>query len=95
MITEIVIVRAVQTCTACPSQWDAWDMDGNYWYLRYRHGHGTAERQPSPDPGTWTDDPPMLSFECGDRLSGFMELSEFCDRVGLNLATGPGHAVRP
>jgi hypothetical protein len=24
----------------CPSQWDAWDEEGNYYYLRYRHGYG-------------------------------------------------------
>lgn len=57
----IIIVRAVCTSVACPSQWDAWDADGNYYYLRYRHGVGTVERKESPesdfferheDPGT-------------------------------------------
>lgn len=47
------IVKAHQTCYACPSQWDAWDEEGNYWYLRFRHGYGSA----SPDidgPDTYT-----------------------------------------
>lgn len=40
----IVLVRAVQTCNAAPCQWDAWDIDGCYWYLRFRHGRGTMSR---------------------------------------------------
>lgn len=39
----LVLARVVQTCTACPSQWDAWTTDGRYLYLRYRSGWGTAE----------------------------------------------------
>jgi hypothetical protein len=38
----ITIVRAERTCTACPSQWDMWDDEGNYIYVRYRHGHLTV-----------------------------------------------------
>ena len=51
---EVTLVRIIQTCAAMPSQWDAWDLDGNYWYLRYRFSRGTAERQPGPDYTTWT-----------------------------------------
>jgi hypothetical protein len=83
---EVIIVKAIQTCSACPSQWDAWDLDGNYWYLRYRHGQGTAERQPSPDPATWNSKPPNIAFEHGDLWDGCIELEEFCQRAGLNLA---------
>lgn len=43
----ITLVRAVQTAMACPSQWDAWDAEGRYYYLRYRHGHGSVERTPT------------------------------------------------
>ncbi len=35
----VTITRLVQTCEACPSQWDGWDAEGNYYYFRYRHGH--------------------------------------------------------
>ena len=85
-MSEVILVKAVQTCVACPSQWDAWDLDGNYWYLRYRHGRGTAERQPSPDLATWVNREPNIRFEYGDGLSGCMDLEEFCERAGLNLA---------
>lgn len=36
----IRLVRVIQTSWACPSQWDAWDEENNYYYLRFRHGWG-------------------------------------------------------
>lgn len=36
----ITLVKVKQTCQACPSQWDAWDDEGTYYYLRYRWGTG-------------------------------------------------------
>lgn len=45
----ITLVRVIQTSIACPSQWDAWDADGKYYYLRYRHGVGTVEHKDSPE----------------------------------------------
>lgn len=87
-MSEVIIVRAVQTCGACPSQWDAWDLDGNYWYLRYRHGRGTAVRQPGPDWRTWADRQPNISFTRGgdEGPDGWIELDEFCERAGLTCA---------
>jgi hypothetical protein len=32
----IKIVKVDQTCGACPSQWDMWDAEDNYYYVRYR-----------------------------------------------------------
>src|SRR5437870_4567412 len=40
----LTLVRAVQISVACPAQWDAWDAEGNYYYLRYRSGCGRIER---------------------------------------------------
>lgn len=89
-----VIVRVVETCPACPSQWDAWDDQGRYWYLRYRHGRGTAEIQPGPDTSAWSDKPPEIAFETGrGRLDGFMDLAEFAEFAGMVLPgkwTAPG-----
>lgn len=39
----LTLAKVIQTCAACPSQWDAWTEDGTYVYLRYRHGLGTVE----------------------------------------------------
>lgn len=94
----IMIVRAVRTCIACPSQWDAWDEAGSYYYLRYRHGHGEVRQYLTPD---WADAPrhddgtgrevnsefirDVASFSCGDALDGSIELEEFAERAGLLL----------
>ena len=45
----LTLTRAVQTAMGCPSQWDAWDADGNYYYLRYRHGQGQVTQFQTPD----------------------------------------------
>jgi hypothetical protein len=76
-VTEIIIVRAEQTCHACPSQWDAWDVAGQYWYLRYRHGIGTMSR----DLGGTSGD---LCFDTEDG-GGVIELEEFCKLMGVTL----------
>lgn len=75
---EVILVRANQTCTACPSQWDARDADGRYWYLRFRHGRGTMGRDYLSDP---------LSFDVdGDGPDGEISLGEFTRRIGVTYA---------
>ncbi|MFI6304307.1 hypothetical protein ACIBCH_20750 [Amycolatopsis thailandensis] len=78
------IVKAVQTCAACPSQWDAWTDDGRYLYLRFRHGIGTVEEQPSPVVSTWTDEEPAVRFRHPDR-DGVISLTEFAEHANLKL----------
>lgn len=87
-MSEVILVKVIETCGACPSQWDAWDADGNYWYLRYRGNRGSAKRERNPDWTTWTDGPPNIFFDTSDEygpLHGVMSLTEFCRRAGLNL----------
>jgi hypothetical protein len=78
------IVKAIQTCGACPSQWDAWDENGNYVYLRYRHGYGYAKVYETgyDDPG---DGEVVASFQHGDSLNGFITLHDFCKRADIEL----------
>lgn len=84
------IVRAVQTCCACPSQWDAWTDTGQYLYLRYRWGSGTAEARPSPDWTTWDihQDATVAESDTDNDLDGSITLAEFCLRAGLTIAEG-------
>jgi len=81
------IVRAERTCVACPAQWNAWTADGQYLYLRYRSGIGTADTYDDPDPGTWTRMPDgnVARFDTEDRYDGDIDLDEFCRLAGLNL----------
>jgi hypothetical protein len=83
------IVRAVQTCSAAPAQWDAWTASGQYLYLRYRHGIGTVEPHDSTNPRTWpTDVRPLIRFESDLGEGLFIELAEFAELAGLTLADG-------
>jgi hypothetical protein len=80
------IVKAVQTCHACPSQWDAWTDTGQYLYLRFRYGYGSVESQPGPDVDTWSHQPTLVaSFQDEDGWAGEISLEEFCERAGLTL----------
>ena len=74
-----IISRAVQTCFACPSQWDAWTVDGHYLYLRYRWGSGTVDDE---------DGTEIASFTTGDPYGGVMDLDEFAERAGLVVLDG-------
>ncbi|MHC3474674.1 hypothetical protein ACYF6T_39105 [Streptomyces sp. 7R007] len=84
----IVLARAVRTCTAIPSQWNAWTTDGQYLYLRYRSGIGTVDAYDTEDSAQWTrvPDGAVARFDTGDRWDGEMDLTEFCEHTGLQLA---------
>lgn len=84
----VVIVRAVQTCLACPSQWDAWTDTGQYLYLRYRGGVGTADAYDTAESALWEHPPTgsVARFGEPDLGDGCIELDEFCARAGLDLA---------
>lgn len=93
----ITISRAVQTSIACPSQWDAWDADGNYYYLRYRHGWGRIERYPG-GPNFWErlDEEPETIGHFEDDIpdgepDGFITLEEFAERAGVQLCPNLDH----
>lgn len=85
----VTITRAVCTCLACPSQWDAWDEQGNYYYLRYRNGHGTMRKYRSQeDFGDITRSALAADFRHGDPLDGFITLPDFCALAGVALNLG-------
>lgn len=86
---SLTLARVVETCSACPSQWDAWTVDGHYLYLRYRGGVGTVDAYDAPGPDGWTrvPDGAVARFEDpDDPLNGCISLEEFCARAGLALA---------
>jgi hypothetical protein len=89
------LIRVVQTCSAYPSQWDAWTADGQYLYLRYRHGVGCVEWHPGrPDddadtPDSWNEGLSGLLIEWDDGTgSGVISLEDFLAAAGLVLAPG-------
>lgn len=86
---RIVLAKVVQTCSACPSQWDAWGTDGRYYYLRYRSGVGTVDSYADPDPDTWGSPPEgaVARFDTSDGLDGFIALDDFMAATDLVLAS--------
>lgn len=84
------LARVVRTCTSCPSQWDAWTVDGQYLYLRYRFGKGTVDAYNSSDSDAWTRIPDGAggSFGTDDPWGGSMYLPEFLAHAGLVLVPG-------
>lgn len=102
------LTRVVQTCSAYPSQWDAWTADGQYLYLRYRHGEGCVEWHPGPDfddsPQSWKEGRSGLLIEWDDGTdSGAISLENFlaAGRLGVGagrrggLRSGTRSAVEP
>lgn len=88
-MSEVTIVRAVQTSAGCPSQWNAWDTYGQYYYLRYRYGHGTAHAFPDEDSTKWSYEAwhsPVARFDSGGPLDGVIAFDEFCRQAGLAIA---------
>lgn len=72
------IVKAVQTCNACPAQWDAWTDAGEQLYLRFRYGRGTVSRVLGD--GSHQE---ISVFEFGDPMNGSIGLDEFCAKAGI------------
>lgn len=87
------LVKATQTSLACPSQWDAYDEDGNYWYLRYRYGcgyarcYGSVENFDELTDEQWRNPTEVLEFEHGHPLDGTITLDEFALRAGIALTS--------
>lgn len=90
-ITEVVIMtfrvaRAVQTCGGRPSQWDAWTDQGQYLYLRFRHGVGSVTPYPSEDYEAWDPDVrPAIEWD-DETAEGDISLEDFLAKAGMDLA---------
>ncbi|MFF7550924.1 hypothetical protein ACFZCU_46080 [Streptomyces canus] len=83
------LARVVCTCPSVPAQWDAWDTNGRYYYLRYRFGRGTVDDYDNSNPDTWDVIPDGYTASFRDEnepLKGEIELDEFLHRAGLQLA---------
>jgi hypothetical protein len=74
-----VISRVIQTCFACPSQWDAWTSEGDYLYLRYRWGVGTVDDEGGNE---------LARFSTGDPYGGVIDLDDFARQAGLVILDG-------
>ncbi len=91
----ITLVRAIRTSIACPAQWDAWDADGQYYYLRFRHGYGSASTAASPEAfmaaewdeqaKRWIGVEQVASFETEDEFA-VNTLEKFAQLAAIQLS---------
>jgi hypothetical protein len=71
----MMVLRIVQTCAACPSQWEGFLGDGRAFYIRYRFGtlrmlaHATMPLSPDADVV-------MEEHDEGDRWKGDMTYAQ-------------------
>ena len=63
----ITIVKMIDICGGCPSQWDGWDEDGAYLYFRYRWGYLRVDTHDSDNRATT-----IFGKQIGDDMDGFM-----------------------
>jgi hypothetical protein len=63
MKEKLCIKKCIQTCYACPSQWDLFTEDDQYIYMRYRWGHFYAEK----------DKEIIFEYDADNRFDGLME----------------------
>lgn len=82
----IKLVRWVNTCEAVPSQWDAWDAKGNYYYLRFRYNRATLETAPGPN--SLLKDWKLLNAmrdpkATGEPFEGYCTFEEICEWLGV------------
>lgn len=89
------LVRVLQTVKACPSEWSAWDADGNWYYLRYRFGRGAVhvsvggpafEAEHEDFVNALTDAKLLTDFVYGHPYDGEMVLDQFLYLADMRTA---------
>lgn len=80
-----VFTKLDRTCIACPSQWDAWDAEGNYYYIRYRHGHLSVDKAASSKEWYNSNYESLISMIHGDILDGSMTDGEMLELIGATV----------
>jgi hypothetical protein len=81
----IQLVSLVQTCSACPDQWEGETADGRGIYLRHRHGYGYVSIGPTVEAAICSDES-LHSWEGPN--DGFLasgQLEEVLTAAGFTL----------
>lgn len=69
-----------------PCEWNAWNEEGEYFYLRYRRGVGKVTKQPDGDPKTWTNTGEEIIRSWNDHTdANDIALSDFLERAAITL----------
>lgn len=77
------LTKLVKTASMCPSQWDAWDADGNYYYIRYRHGWLYVDKAPNYDAWWSYEKQRIYDVVLTDEDDGVMSTEEMLNHTGM------------
>jgi hypothetical protein len=80
----IRIKDIVQTCIACPSQWDMWDEDGKYYYVRYRWSTLRVDKADSEEDWMSLKKQTIFSMVRDENHGGYMEYDELREILEAN-----------
>jgi len=77
------IKKIKQTCSACPSQWEAETVDGYQIYIRYRWGYLSVRisNEPSNDISAGVLGNEIFGKQIGGRLDGVMSYEELKEKT--------------
>lgn len=84
----IAIDRIVQTCAACPSQWEGFLTDGRAFYIRFRHGSLYMDVHPT-NPLQKEDSERVLDWDDDTNWRGEMDYAELCSILSRAGITAP------
>ncbi len=79
----MMIKNLIQTCLACPSQWNAETEDGKTVYIRFRWGQLTVSV--GNDMKAALNSKPIFDKEISDDLDGFITEKDMLRETGLTL----------
>lgn len=98
---KVLTDKLIQTCGACPSQWDGVTDDDRAVYIRYRWGYLSVRASEPGDQGEWAgvEGEEILGVQLGDEWDGVLledELTEVLAKhnLGEALALPEGRMTR-
>lgn len=72
----IIVTKVIQTCGACPSQWEGETADGRFVYARYRSGHMRVDVAANEQEWTHGRDDCVYEEDFGGWLDGYITYDE-------------------
>lgn len=91
-MTSNRVTEIVQTCGACPSQWEGRLEDGSHFYARFRYGTlrvsvaSTLEAAISGEADDGRDTRDLFFRQISDSLDGVMSTDDMLNWAGLVMA---------
>ena len=90
-MAQLVISDIRQTCTACPSQWEAVTTNNRPVYIRYRHGYLSVQIGfAGGDMKTALDSEEWFGKQLFDEDDGWIEFDEVCRIANISIVASHG-----